>query len=68
MFDLRFIDGNPLNCDCKLRWFKTLPRNLGAITCTAPTNLNGQNLVSLPDDQLVCGKLYKTDVMCVHSF
>lgn len=58
----RSLSGNPLRCDCELRWFPAFrDSSIGAVSsvigsCDVPANLNGAQLRQLSEDQLLCSK------------
>ncbi len=56
---IRHLHNNLLHCDCKLQWlpdlFSTVSQGLPA-TCATPANLYGVAVVSLTEDQFVCGE------------
>ncbi len=50
---------NPLQCNCKLRWLTSFLSTVSQVlpaTCATPSNLNGTEVDSLEQDQLVCGE------------
>lgn len=57
----RSVLGNPIVCDCELRWFPAF-RNSSIMattmigTCDTPINLNGVSLQQITEDQLMCSK------------
>ncbi len=53
------LEGNPLNCDCNLRWlpaFLNTVTEVQFVTCATPDNLNGSIVANLTEDQLICGE------------
>ncbi|CAF1674749.1 unnamed protein product, partial [Didymodactylos carnosus] len=56
------LTGNPLHCDCKLKWLKIwLDKNYDhelirflQWTCSTPIKFNGRQLTSLTMDDLIC--------------
>lgn len=58
---LLLLDGNPLTCNCKVKWLKDpmLPRQIRVhsskdVICKAPTRLHGRKLFDLSDKELAC--------------
>uniref|UniRef100_A0A023GBH9 Putative toll-like receptor 5 n=1 Tax=Amblyomma triste TaxID=251400 RepID=A0A023GBH9_AMBTT len=46
--------GNPLHCDCKLRFALHYPPSWLNAVCETPAPLNGQHLKDLTEEQLIC--------------
>ncbi|XP_064392597.1 uncharacterized protein LOC135340207 [Halichondria panicea] len=64
------LGGNPLRCDCELRWFpefladtSTSPLLPLEATCNFPLNLNGQNIRDFSVDDFLCN----CSPMCVNG-
>lgn len=55
----RTLGGNPLECDCRMRWFPAFRESINALsnigTCSTPEELSGIGLQGLTEDQFVCG-------------
>lgn len=53
------LQGNPLVCDCKLKWLSDKLRSLGDrsnVTCESPFSVSGQLVSELSPDQFLCRK------------
>ncbi|TRY86618.1 hypothetical protein DNTS_018593 [Danionella cerebrum] len=48
------LAGNPLHCNCELRWFRRLERPDELETCASPPGLRGQYFWSLEEEEMQC--------------
>ena len=56
---LRRLDGNHLQCDCRLSWLARMLSNFGgriqaAATCHGPRRLAGRSIASVAIDDMTC--------------
>ena len=66
---LRYLDDNPLQCDCSIRWLPSFLERVDhdSPTCATPDNLNGETLT---EDLLFCCEfpnVHVFEIICIHT-